>query len=131
MIESKQQLDKANAALFEKYGAFFAITQAQFDKQAKPGIEYTQLVAGLIVPSEHAETLAAKTQANIDEYHKGDLARNGKKNIIWRELANYECQINMSALDAIEALEAYGITEDEVYEQWPAYMQYCRENDLF
>ena len=62
---------------------------------------------------------------------KRDIEENGIKNIIHRELGNYECQIDKDISRAVEALEDYGITYDQVKEEFKEYFQKCIDNDWF
>ena len=56
---------------------------------------------------------------------------NGIKKIIWRELANYECQIVGSVADCDDALKDYGITKKQIMLEWSDYFDYCFEMDYF
>jgi hypothetical protein len=68
-------------------------------------------------------------KASMD-YIKKDLENNSVKEIIWRELQNHEAQFS-DTRDTFDALEAYGITIEEINKEYPAYMEYCVDNDLF
>ena len=45
---------------------------------------------------------------------KQDIEENGIEKIIKRELGNYECYYTGEIEDAVEALEDYGITHEQV-----------------
>ncbi len=60
-----------------------------------------------------------------------DLENNSKKDLIWYELRNYETQISDDISEAVIALSDYGITEDEIEEEYKLYFKYCCKNDLF
>jgi|DEB0MinimDraft_10_1074344.scaffolds.fasta_scaffold23732_3 hypothetical protein len=101
---------------FNKYGAFFAFGQEQFNKQKKEGVIYAQNEIGLIYPKENS----AKLHKELGEIHKLgrelDIKENGVETIIERELANYECFYTWDISDAVNHLSAYNITEQQVKE---------------
>ena len=112
-------------------GAFWAFGNKQFLEKRQEGVDYVSLGGGLICPKDTAKKLAADLKALSKKQVEDDLAANSRKDIIWRELANYECQIVGTPEDAVDALKRYGITEEEVKAQWGAYMQHCIDQDLF
>ena len=128
---NKQQLDNELSNIFDKHGAFFAFSNAQYNEKAKENEKYTSLGAGLICPVSAIKNLKNDMDNAINKYEKQDLKENGKQKIIWRELANYECQISYDISDAVHALKSYGITEAEIKKEWPAYLQHCVDNDYF
>lgn len=71
----------------------------------------------------------------LGEIHKKarevDLDQNSRKEIIHRELANYECQIVGDIDDAVDALKSYGITREEVAAEYDEFFQECVINDRF
>lgn len=95
-------------------GAFFAFNPDQFKKHRKPGIKYTAAGAGLICPTATVSQLLKDMDKVINDGISRDLAENGAENIIKRELINYECYYTGDIRDAVEALEPYGITADQV-----------------
>ncbi|MDD2661530.1 MAG: hypothetical protein PHY54_17910 [Methylococcales bacterium] len=118
-------------AILEQHGAFFAFNKAQQAEQSTPGVEYVGLQAGLVCPKDKASSLMeslAKLSANKVAF---ELANNSKKDIIWYELANHECQVTGSYEDIIGLLSCYGITEDDIKAEWQAYYDNCVENDYF
>ena len=60
-----------------------------------------------------------------------DIEENGIKKILWREFANYECQIVGSPEDAINALKDYHFKDDIIYTEWSSYWNWCIDNDQF
>ena len=125
------ELDNKMSEIFDKYGAFFAFSNKQFDEKADKSKKYTSCGAGLICPVNNKQLMQAELDIAIKKHEEKDMAENGKKKIIWRELANYECQISYDISDAVAALGSYGITKDEIQSEWPAYMQHCIDNDYF
>ena len=124
-------VEKQQTALFVLHGAFFAFSQEQFTSQADPDLKYVSIGAGLIAPEEKktvvGEGLAAINKTKID----WELENNTKKEIIWYELANHECQIVGHWEQALEALDQYSFTEEQVKAEWVGYYQHCADNDLF
>lgn len=118
-------------ALFNKCGAFFAFSNKQLEGKIKKNVKYVNLSGGMICPSENAKELIAGLEAIHIEAVKQDLAENGAKAIIHRELANHECQIGMDYSEVTELMEPYGITPEQVAHEWTKYWDKCIENDWF
>jgi hypothetical protein len=115
----------------DKYGAFFAFSNEQFDKKKKEGVQYVDLGAGLIGPKENAQKIADGIEAVTKGGIADEIATKTPKEIMWDAFANYECQIVGSPNDAIDALENYPFTEKEIKKEFGAYWDYCVDNDLF
>lgn len=98
----------------EQFGAFFAFSNKQLDEKRVEGVEYCSMGGGLIAPVDNADELYQALNRVIAEGRAADLAENGKRKIIERELNNHECYYTGSIRVAVESLEPYGITEDEV-----------------
>ena len=107
---TQEHLTKA----FEKHGAFFAFSKSQFDEKKLEGIKYVSDGTGMLVPKENYNALIEV----IEEIHrngiKQDIEENGIESIIKRELSNYECNYTGEIEDAVDALEDYGITYEQV-----------------
>ena len=112
-------------------GAFFAFTEQQFNDEALLGIEYKRLYAGMLCPSYNVKTVLDGFDSLSNKKTEWELANNSIKDIIWDSLANYECQITGDYSDAYDALKFYGITKDQIKEEWPGYYQNCIDNDYF
>lgn len=114
-------MEKEQSAAIKDCGAFFAFSVKQFEEKRVEGVTYADMGAGLICPKDNAKKLSEA----IDEiYEKGialDMEENGKKNIIWRELANHECQIVGNSVACIEALMDYPIEITEINDEWKAF----------
>ena len=124
-------LDDNISVALKKYGGFFAFSNEQFVKAHKPKIKYVSMGAGLYAPKKTYKKLDNDIQSAIKNHIKRDLQINGIKKIIWRELANYECQIVGSVADCVDALKDYGITKKQIMLEWPDYFNYCIEMDYF
>lgn len=107
-------MSAAQTASFDKHGAFFAFSKKQFDEKAVEGVKYVQTGSGMIVPKENVEALMAELEKIYTDAIAQDVAENGIDGIIGRELDNYECYYTGSIDDAVEALEVYGITREQV-----------------
>jgi len=107
---TQEHLTKA----FEKHGAFFAFSKSQFDEKKVEGVKYVSDGTGMIAPKENYKELYEE----IEEIHrngiKQDIEENGIESIIKRELSNYECYYTGEIEDAVDALEDYGITYEQV-----------------
>ena len=104
----------AISAAMEKYGAFFAFSNAQFEEKKVDGITYTQNSSGMIAPKENFKTLVQEIDKIYEDGIKQDIEENGIKSIIKRELRNYECYYTGEIDNAVDALEDYGITYEQV-----------------
>lgn len=124
-------INNAQTEVFNKHGAFFAFSNKQFDEKKQNGVKYVSLGAGLICPVNNAKQLNTDLNAVWDAGIKQDLAENGIKAIIHRELANHECQITGDYSEVIDKLSAYGITSEQIEAEWPEYWDLCVENDYF
>lgn len=121
----------AQTAVFEKYGAFFAFSQKQFDEQKKEGVTYTNLGVGLIAPKGTGKQIMDELEEVNAKGIAMDIEENGIKAIIHRELANHECQITMDYDEVVDKLEDYGITREQVQAEWSEFWNHCVENDYF
>jgi len=118
-------LEAAQTAAFKKHGAFFAFSNKQFDEKKKAGVTYVRMGAGLLCPKDNAAKLDAKLDAVYKEGVAADVAENGIDAIISRELANHECYYSGDWTDAAEALDAYGVTEEQLRAAWVPYTERC------
>ena len=110
----KEYSEKAISELLDTNGAFFAFSEEQFNKAKVEGVKYVNAGAGLVCPKENAEAIGQGFKDITAETMRLDLEQNGKKEIIRRELENYECYYTGDAEDAIDALRHYPITADEI-----------------
>ncbi len=117
--------------VFDSFGAFFAFGQKQFDEKKVDGISYTHAGAGLITPAGTANALFEALEKINNSKVSWELENNSKHDIIFYNLANYECQITMDYSDAVDNVKDYGITEKEVAAVWPEYFNHCIDNDYF
>lgn len=108
-------MQDAQTELFNRLGVFFAFSNAQIEEQRKPGVEYTTVGAGMIVPKDNAKEVVESLEAIYKTAIAEDLAENGINAIIDRELQNYECYYTHEIDDCADALEDYGIVRDQVW----------------
>ena len=121
--------DDLTSAELKKQGAFFAFGQRQFDEAKKEGVKYVRLFGGLICPKDNAEKLLENLDRINKQGIKKDLAENGKKNVIYRELANHEAQITYDITSTSAALSGYGITDEEIQAEFREFLNICAENN--
>lgn len=113
--------------LFEDTRSFFAFGQKQFDEAKVEGETYVALGAGLICPKETVEQFAKGYAEIVKNGIAQDLAENGKKAIIHRELNNHEAGYTGEIDDTVDALDGYGITREEVQAEWQEYFSNCND----
>ena len=109
-----EYIEEKQSALFKELGVFFAFSNRQFDEAAVKGVTYVSMGMGMISPKEHVKELIE----GLDTIHKEgmaeDLKDNGREGIIIRELYNHEAFYTCDTRSTFEAVEAYGITAQEV-----------------
>jgi hypothetical protein len=115
-----EKVDRISLAM-EKHGAFWAFSNKQLDEQKKEGVEYVGLNGGLVCPKDSVKQLMKDVVSAGKEKAQEDLDANSKKEIIHRELANYETFITGDITDTVNALAGHGITEEEVQAEYPEY----------
>ena len=124
--------DDEVSEILNAHYAFFAFSNSQFSEKAVRIFKYVALGAGLYAPVQHAETLVDKINAVYDKAAKKVQSEKSKKDRIWYELANHECQITGEYQDALSALSIFDdITEEDVAAEWMPYIEHCRENNYF
>lgn len=119
-----------NSAL-QSNGAFFAFSKSQFEEQKQEGINYISIGHGMVCPSENIDKLIHEMENISKNRISWELENNTKKEIIWYELANHECQIVGNYSEVVELLTEYGITREEIAAEWGDYFQHCIDNDYF
>ena len=122
---------KRQTELFNECGAFFAFNVQQLKKHKKQNVKYVLLADSLICDKKHKQKLINGLNEIQAQSINQDLEENGVKDIIWRELANYESQITMDITDTVEALKDYNITKERILQEWKEYFQNCKDNDYF
>lgn len=113
--------DARQTELFNEADAFFAFSNWQLDKRKKEGVNYINLGSGLICNELTAAKLIQDLENVFSDKIAWELANNTKKEIIWYELGNYECQITGDYSEVVELLKPYGITKEEIKAEWPDY----------
>ena len=115
--------DKGISAAYKKAGAFFAFGNQQFNEQRVEGVEYVSLGGGTVCPKDTAKQFIEDI-TNVGEAGiAADLAENGKKAIIHRELANHEFCITYDIEQTSSALSGYGITDEEIKAETGEYLR--------
>jgi len=109
-------IKKPQDALLTKLGIFFAFDMETFHKEKDPNVKkYITDGAGMLCPKENWETYKIKRKEIYLAAIEQDKKENSQKNIIERELNNYECVYIGDPTDAIEQLSDYGYSEDDIY----------------
>tara|TARA_R110000782_G_scaffold169425_1_gene261327 strand:+ start:288 stop:701 length:414 start_codon:yes stop_codon:yes gene_type:complete len=123
--------------LFKSTGAFFAFSQDQLEKgKLENGLnldnsEYSSLGAGMVCPKSTVKELIEGLDSIQINGIKADIAENGIKAIIHRELGNHEAQITGDIDNTVDSLEGYPITRKDVQTQYSSFYQLCIDNDWF
>lgn len=103
---------------FNKYDAFFAFSDSQFNEGKKENVKYINMGSGLLCPKENAAPLMAELDTIYKNAIKQDIAENGKIGIIERELHNHEAFYTGSIADTIDQLEDYGFTRADIIAEY-------------
>ena len=114
---------EAQTKLFDDMGAFFAFSNKQLDEQKEEGVVYVSMGCGLICPKDSAAELARGLRDIAVAGIAQDLAENGKKGVIHRELANHEYCITWDISDTVSKLSDYGITAEDIQAETAEYMR--------
>ena len=110
-------------------GAFFAFSNEQYTKAKIDNVEYVSLGSGLVCPKANVKSLLASMDTAHAEGIKADIADNGIKAIIHRELGNYETQLTGDLSDALASLSGYGVTVERVEDEYKEFYADCVAND--
>lgn len=105
-----------NTALLNQTGAFFAFSTEQLKEAKQPDTKYVNIGHGLLCPKGQEDTLINGLGKIHKEAIQEDIADNGIKAIIRRELYNHECFYTGDVSDAVSTLKAYGITTEQIGE---------------
>jgi hypothetical protein len=124
-------VDIEQEKILDDNGAFFAFSSDQFNACANRSINYKSLGGGLYCPENNIDDLVLQLKDSHTFKINWELSNNTLKDIIWDQLGNYEAQITGDIDDACDALKPYGISEDDIKKEWPAYYQNCIDNDYF
>lgn len=116
--------------LFNSMGAFFAFSDKQFEEARQEGVKYVSLSAGLICPKPNVRPLVDGLDSISTKGIAADIAENGIKAIIHRELANHETQVTGDIDDTVGVLADYpGIDRETIQAECSEYFQHCADND--
>jgi len=106
--------DAPIAAALKTYGAFYAFSNEQFLKQKQPDVVYQRGPSGLIIPKDNVDNLIDAMRVAIADGIAARMAEYPIDEIIAYELANYECYYTGQIDDAVDALQPYNVTYDQV-----------------
>lgn len=109
--------DEAISAVFEKHGAFFAFSDKQYRTQAKEGIVYVSMGAGLCCPMESAKAIGPELTKAREEGLKKQVEENSAKDIISHAFFNHECGYTGDTEPAMDDLYQYQIKWPEIFTQ--------------
>jgi len=92
---------------FNKYNAFFAFSQTQFEEKYTKGTKYVHLGTGLYCPKYTYKELINELDTIQSEGIKQDVKDNGAVAIIEREYFNLETQISMNTDALFDRMQPY------------------------
>ena len=115
-----QIMEEKQSQLFAKYKVFFAFSDEQFKEGMKKHNltkqnKISDLGMGMFCPSNNAKTFRDKHHLLYKLSIAKDMLQ-GKENVIYRELSNYECFWTGDITDCVEKLSDYPITKEEIIE---------------
>jgi hypothetical protein len=123
----RKYFEARQSEILQRYGVFFAFSNKQLEEQKQPGVEYCSVFgAGDCVPKHHAGNFVADFQAAMQAGREQAIDEMGIEGIIRYELNNHEATYTGSIDDALDALEGYNITREQVL---AVFRQMCREDD--
>ena len=111
-----EEQHERQSALFNKYNVFFAFSQKQFDEKAVKGVKYCHINLGAICPKDNVDQFLKEFGELQEAFTTEILADNSKYDIINYELHNHECFYTGSIEDALDALDEYNFTREDVQE---------------
>jgi len=125
--------EKAQTALFERLGVFFAFDDKQYEEgkakygHLKPeGTKWTSIGMGMYLPSVNVDEFSDSFKLITEAAIKQDLAENGRSGVLQRELGNYEiglCGYGCHDLNFRDAIRDYGFTEEEIKAEYNKHME--------
>jgi len=127
---NQKNMDARITEICEKYGAFFAFGQKQFDEQSVEGVEYTRISCGLIVPKKDAQICSDALSDASKAHKKYIIENNTPSEIIQHELNNHEAGYTGEIDDTVDAVACFDITRKQVEDEFPKFMQKCIDQDM-
>ena len=132
-MQTINQLAKTQVtAILNKYHTFFAFSNEQFEDQVNKDYKYVACPHGMYAPKQYADNVMSEISAAYSDAAKVVQSQSSKKERIWYEFSNHECQISMDYSDAVDALSSFDdITIEDIKSEWKAYFSHCVDNDYF
>ena len=109
-------IEEAHEALMEECGAFYAFNNQQFNAKKKDGVKYMSLGKGTIVPTDKAKELVDGLAKIMEQGISQDKKDHTPRQIIVRDLNNYESFYTGDIEDTVNCLKGYGegFTRDDI-----------------
>jgi hypothetical protein len=133
-------LKTGTSKLFDKYGAFFAFGEKQFNERKQEGVKYISDGTGLLVPKDKYDAFIEEYNNLHDEAVAEHVAKYGADRIIRYEYFNHEQQLDVyygkiENSDTYNALEVYlkypGFELENIERVFIECYREAVENDLF
>lgn len=127
MYDAHADIQNQQGALFDEMGAFFAISNKEFNESIKEGVQYVQGFCGILVPKVNSKVFHERLNEIHKQAKERDLKENGMAVIMQREFASQECGYTWHYRDAKEALSHFNFSEADYIEQFEIFKQ--KENE--
>lgn len=116
--ERSSDLNALVIKLISDSSGFIAMSSGEFEAKNVVGVEYTNIVDGIYVPTENATYFLSRLAEITEKSIQTDLLLNTKKAIIHRELKNNNCYNTGNIESCIDVLMRYGISREEIIEEF-------------
>src|SRR5690606_17950952 len=93
--------------LFKNNGAFFAYSNKQFNEQKKEGIQYINILAGLMAPKDKAKFILSEMERLYDESVIEHVKNETAEKIISYEYFNHETQLTGETNSIVDLFTEY------------------------
>ena len=125
----------AQKALHVKYGAFVAISDAQYaegmKKHAYPATTAMANLGGVFLPSKHVAKYVEASQSVFKDAIARHKTMYSAEQIIVAELMNYECQFADRVDEVKGALKSYEFTPEQYQQAIIAFNRKCQAENLY
>lgn len=111
-------MENRQTNLFNKNKVFFAFSNKQFEsgiieKKISKSTKIVNMGQGMFCPSDNVTEVIEQLDLIYKESIIEDM-KQGKNNVILRELSNHECFYTGDITDCVEKLSDYPITKKEI-----------------
>jgi len=118
------EVDDTVSDIMKKHGAFFAFNNEQLSEGKDANLElseYCNVGAGMLCPKKTADKCMFEINEAYEKHAQVVRERFSVAQIIKYELCNHEIDITGDITDTVDAVECYGITEQDVIDHCKKY----------